>query len=124
VLLAAGRHGDAVELFMTTVGVPPQVVAGMRQSPSWAGAERIAPTLAYDAAVLDDGSVPIDALPRVSCPTAVLTGGDSPPLFASAAAAVVAGLPDGVHRELPGQTHDVQPEALAGAVGDFVGSRS
>jgi pimeloyl-ACP methyl ester carboxylesterase len=32
-LLAKGRRGDAVELFMTTVGTPPEVVARMRNEP-------------------------------------------------------------------------------------------
>ena len=36
-LLASGRRDDAVEYFMTaSVGVPPEVVDGMRKDPSWA----------------------------------------------------------------------------------------
>src|SRR6185437_6873474 len=45
--LAAGRRGDAVELFMTMVGTPADQVAGMRQSPFWPALEAVAPTLAY-----------------------------------------------------------------------------
>jgi len=33
-LMAAGRRGDAVELFMAQVGVPPEVVAQMRNDPT------------------------------------------------------------------------------------------
>lgn len=123
-LLREGRRGDAVELFMTTVGVPPQAIAGMKQSPFWAGAEEIAPTLAYDAAVLGDGSVPAHRLARVGCSTLLLTGGASPPLFSAAAEAAVAALRAGEHRVLAGQIHDVEPEVLAAAVRDFVGSPS
>ena len=47
-LLEEGRRGDAVELFMTTVGVPLEAVAQMRIQPWWAGLEAVAPTLAYD----------------------------------------------------------------------------
>ena len=121
-LLAAGRRGDAVELFLSTVGVPSAVVAGMMQSPFWADAQQVAPSLAHDAAVLDDGSVPVEALRRIGCPTLLLTGGASPPLFAAAATAAVAVLHDGAHRVLDGQRHDVAADVLAAAVRDFVGS--
>ena len=55
-ILAEGRRGDAVALFMTTVGTPPEVAEGMRNEPWWAGMEEIAPTLAYDSEVMGDGS--------------------------------------------------------------------
>lgn len=119
-LLAEDRRGDAVELFLSTVGVPHQAVAGMQQSPFWADAQAIAPALAFDAAVLGDGTVPVEALSRVACPTALLTGGASPPLFLAAAERAVAALPDGIHRVLDGQTHDVAADVLAAAVGEFV----
>src|SRR5215204_2874490 len=33
------RRGDAVELYMTTVGMPQEMVEGMRHDPTWAGLE-------------------------------------------------------------------------------------
>ena len=57
-LLGAGRRGDAVELFMTNVGVPAPVIAGMRSQPGWALLEAIAPTLGYDDQILAGGTVP------------------------------------------------------------------
>ena len=48
--LAAGRHGDAVALFMRSTGTPAGQVDGMRQAPFWPALEAIAPTLAYDHA--------------------------------------------------------------------------
>jgi pimeloyl-ACP methyl ester carboxylesterase len=48
--LAAGRRGDAVEIFLRFVGAPEEMVAGMRHTPVWATLEAVAPTLAYDAA--------------------------------------------------------------------------
>jgi len=123
-LLAEGRRGEAVMLFLRTVGVPEPAIHGMQQSPFWVEAEKIAPTLAYDAAVLADAAVPVDRLGRIACPTAMFTGGASPALFAAAAEGAVAALPDGVHRVLPGQTHDVNPTVLAAAVTDAVGLRS
>ena len=123
-LLTAGRRGEAVALFLRTVGVPESAISGMQQSPFWAEAEKIAPTLAYDAAVLDDAAVPVDRLATITCPTALFTGGASPDLFATAAETALSALPDGSHRVLPGQTHDVDPAVLAAAINDVVGVHS
>ena len=119
-LLAEGRRDEAVALFLRTVGVPDSAIHGMRQSPFWPAGEKIAPTLAYDAAILGDAAVPVDRLATIACPTSLLTGGASPALFAAAAEAAVAVLPEGTHRVLDGQRHDVDPTVLAAAVADVV----
>ena len=120
-LLAEGRRGESVALFLRTVGVPESAITGMQQSPFWAEGEKIAPTLAYDAAVLGDAAVPVDRLATITCPTALFTGGASPGLFAAAAEAAVLALPAGFHRVLDGQIHDVDPAVLADAIAEFVG---
>ena len=40
------QRGDAVVLFMTVVGTPPEMIEGMRQAPVWPMFEAVAPTLA------------------------------------------------------------------------------
>lgn len=51
--IAAGNRGQAVEIFLTkAVGVPPEFVAGMRQSPNWASMESVAHTIAYDGTIM------------------------------------------------------------------------
>jgi hypothetical protein len=81
-LLAQGHRGDAVELFMTTLGTPPEVIGQLRNEPWWAGMEAIAPTLAYDSEVMGDsrrgGTIPVDLVGRVPLATLVLSGGASP----------------------------------------------
>jgi pimeloyl-ACP methyl ester carboxylesterase len=114
-LLAAGRRGDAVALFMTHVGVPEQAVAGIRTQPGWATLEAVAPTLAYDDAVLGDGRAPETS---GGVPALVLSGGASPPALQQAAKAT---LPAEPHRTLDGQTHDVAPDALAPVLAEFFG---
>jgi pimeloyl-ACP methyl ester carboxylesterase len=58
-VLAEGRRGDAVGLFMMLLGMPAEHLEGMRQTPMWPMFEAVAPTLAYDAAALgEDASVP------------------------------------------------------------------
>jgi pimeloyl-ACP methyl ester carboxylesterase len=78
-VLSEDRRGDAVELFMTMVGMPQEMVEGMRHTPRWTGLEAIAPTLAYDSEVMGDigrdGTIPVDQASRVTVPALVLTGG-------------------------------------------------
>ena len=112
-LLAAGGRGDAMVLFMSTVGVPQQAIAGMRQSPGWPGMEALAPTLAYDAAVVGDGTVPTRLFSSVKIPTLVLTGGSSGPWAENAARALMAAMPSAEHRILERQTHAVAWDLLA-----------
>ncbi|MDQ4053465.1 MAG: alpha/beta fold hydrolase [Actinomycetota bacterium] len=122
-LLADGRRGDALALFMGMVGLPPEVIAGMRQSPYWSTGEAMAPTLAYDAAVMGDGSVPADTFTRITAPTTVLAGGASPEWFRGSAQAAAAAIPGARYDVLDGQTHDVEPAVLAAGVRDFVAPR-
>ena len=56
-LVAAGRRGDAVELFMVEAAeMPVAAVAAMRAGPGWEQAEAIAHTLAYEADVMGHGN--------------------------------------------------------------------
>src|SRR3990172_2902319 len=86
-LLAEGRRGDAVALAMTTFGAPAEAVAGMRETPIWSMFESVAPTLAYDNAIMGDGSVPSERMASVTVPTLVIDGGASPAFMHNAAQA-------------------------------------
>jgi pimeloyl-ACP methyl ester carboxylesterase len=117
-LLAEGRRGDAVALALTKFGAPAEAVAGMRQAPVWPLFESVAPTLAYDATLMGDESVPSDRLAAVTVPTLVMYGGASPEWMRDAAHAVADVL--GVRgRSLEGQTHDVDPKILAAELEEF-----
>ncbi|WP_137993215.1 alpha/beta fold hydrolase [Streptomyces vilmorinianum] len=98
----------ALELFLseTAVQVPPQL-------------EAVAHTLAYDHAVLGDGTVPAARLGRIHARVLVVDGGASPARTRRAALAVSAALPRGRHRTLTGQTHMVAPHVLAPVLEDF-----
>jgi pimeloyl-ACP methyl ester carboxylesterase len=118
-LLAAGRRGDAAALFMTYVGMPEQVVSGMRGQPFWPVFEAIAPTLAYDDEVLGDGSVPRDVLGKLTVPVLYVDGGASPEPLRAAARGAADATPGARHVTLDGQTHDVAPQALAPVLVEF-----
>ncbi len=122
-LLAAGRRGDAVALFMKLVGIPEEGIAGMRQAPMWPMLEAIAPTLAYDAAVMGaTRGAPVERLSQISVPTLVMDGGENltlMPFMHATAATLSKALPNCRQRTLPGQTHDVNPEVLAPVLIEF-----
>jgi len=118
-LLNEGRRGDAVALAMTTWGAPPEAIAGMRQAPIWPLFEAVAPTLAYDDAIMGDGSIPTARLASITVPTLVMDGGASPAFMHNAAQATAHALPNGQRRTLEGQTHDVAPQVLAPVLVEF-----
>ncbi|WP_436344380.1 alpha/beta fold hydrolase [Natronorubrum sp. FCH18a] len=120
-LISADRRGDAVEYFLTSaVGMPADAVAGLHSSPMWSSFEALAPTLAYDTAVVGDGSLPTERLASVTAPTLVLDGAESPEWARNATRAVADALPDAQYRSLEGQTHDVEPEALVPVLEEFL----
>jgi len=122
-LVSAGRRGDAVELYQTqAVGIPEDVVTQLRHAPFRPGLEAIAHTLAYDAAIVGDLSLPADLLATVTIPALVIGGEYSPPFLRNAARAAASALPHGRLATLPGQTHDINPQAAAPVMAEFLAS--
>jgi pimeloyl-ACP methyl ester carboxylesterase len=118
--IAAGRPGDAMDLFLKLVGVPAEQVQGMHQHPMWPMWEAVAPTLEYDAAVLGENStVPAERAAQVKVPTLVMDGGASYPFMHVSALALARAIPNAQHRTLQNQTHDVSPEVLAPVLVEF-----
>ncbi|GHH15492.1 alpha/beta fold hydrolase [Streptomyces lanatus] len=120
--LGQGRRGDAVELFLRLAGMAEQMIQGARQSPMWAGMETIAPSLAYDNAVMGDGLVPRDRLAAITVPVLAIAGSASPAWMHEAARAVAESVPGGSYRSLEGQTHMVEPDVLAPVLAEFFAS--
>jgi pimeloyl-ACP methyl ester carboxylesterase len=127
--LAEGRRGDAAELFMRLAGASDEMVAGARTSPMWPGLEAIAHTLAYDAACMGDNQPPAARFGKITQPTLVAAGGGSPDsfvggggdFFEKAADAIAASIPHAERQTLAGQTHMVDPKALAPVLARFFG---
>jgi pimeloyl-ACP methyl ester carboxylesterase len=121
-MLAEGRRGDMVELFMTkAVGMPAEFVAPMRSAPWWLVQEAIAHTLVYDAALMGDYLFQAQKFASVTIPTLVIDGGTM--AWASNAAQTVAvALPNAQRRTLAGQPHNVDPAAIAPALAEFFAS--
>ncbi len=127
-LLAAGRHSDAVKYFLTRVqGMPGIAVFFMKLMPKmWANFTKLANTLPYDIAGMGDTQQgkPLDAEEwKGVAPTRVLTGGKSPAAFQHAALAVTEILPQADHRTLPGLNHGavvMAPKKIAPQIIEFI----
>ncbi|NUS74985.1 MAG: alpha/beta hydrolase [Streptomyces sp.] len=117
--LAEGRRGDAVELFLRLTGMPDEMIQGARQSPMWPGMEAAAPSLAYDNAVMGDGLLPRERLASITVPVLAVAGGASPDWLQEATRAVAETVPQGSYRNLAGQTHMVDPNALAPVLAEY-----
>jgi pimeloyl-ACP methyl ester carboxylesterase len=119
-LLATDRRGEAIALFMRFVGAPPEHIAPLRKTPLWTAFEALAPTLAYDAAVLGaDRAVPTSLAARLRAPALVMNGSASYPFMRETARALATSMPAGRYRELAGQRHDVEAAAIAPALVEF-----
>lgn len=122
-MVAAGRRGDAVALFMRIVGVPEEFIPQMRDMAMWPEMEKVAHTLAYDGAIMGDNQsgkpLPPNQWASATSPTLVIVGGESEAFFQNGTQALVDILPNAQRRTLKGQTHEVSAEALAPVLVEF-----
>jgi pimeloyl-ACP methyl ester carboxylesterase len=116
-LLAADRRGDAVRLFLRRAGLPAVFAKLMRLLPIWSKLEALAPTLAYDDAVLGVAApgepLPAERWATVTIPCLCAAGGKSPPWMQDGMRALARALPNASFQLLEGQTHVVKPKVHA-----------
>jgi pimeloyl-ACP methyl ester carboxylesterase len=116
-LLDADRRADAITLFLKFVGAPDAAIANMKTSPAWPVMLAMAPTLAYDNALLgEDRSVPVGIAARVKATTLVMDGGASTgsmPFMRPTADKLAQNIPDARRLTVMGQAHDVSAKVLA-----------
>lgn len=65
-------------------------------------------------------ALPTDLASKVSTPTLVIDGENSPPIMHSAARALSDTLPDAQRRTLAGQNHDINPDVTAAVLEEFL----
>jgi pimeloyl-ACP methyl ester carboxylesterase len=119
-LLDAGRPGDAMALFMKTIGLPDEMIGAMRQAPTWSGMETMAPTLVYDATVMGDSLLPSALAASVEAPTLVLDGSDTGPWAAESARALAGALPNSERHTFQGQNHAIAWDVLGPVLKQFL----
>lgn len=128
-LIDADRRGDAVEYWQTHLGIPAEVIAHMRQSSMWPGLEALAPTLPYDATILQGlqagDPAPLRQWASVTVPTLVMDGTvmmgseDFHAFMRHGADALAGVLPNAQRRTLEGQDHGPADDVLAPALRAF-----
>jgi len=120
-----GRRGDAVKVFLKSVGVPAFVMALMRWLPVWAKVTAVAHTLPHDGAIVREFQrgepLPAAAWVNVTMPTLVIDGGKSPEWMRNGTRALASALTNAQYRTLEGQTHDVRAKAVAPVLKEFFG---
>lgn len=120
-LIAQGRNSDAVVLFQReSVGFADEFIAQFQKHPAWPAFEALAPTLLYDTIIGNPGLIPFDRLARITAPTLVVDGGDSPAWQQHACEDIARALPNGTHARVPGQSHIMNKQATAPVLLDFL----
>jgi len=119
-LVAEGNRGDAARLFLTeAVQLPPQVVAMIDKSPDWPAMFALAHTLQYDIEVCDNNEIRPEQLGKITSPTLVLGGENSPDWFHTSVRATADAIPGARHQFLTGQDHGAADDVLAPVLLDF-----
>lgn len=115
--VAAGPAGDAVGYFLTSAGVPDEIVTDMRGGDTWSAMGPIAHTLVYDSVISE--ATTRELLASVTVPTLVLDSQGSSDDLTGMAATVAGWLPHSSHRSLAGAWHGVPDDVLAPVLADY-----
>ncbi|WP_460886746.1 alpha/beta hydrolase [Promicromonospora xylanilytica] len=117
-LLDAGDHENAMRHYMKDM--PPEWLAGIESSPDWPVIARTVATyradaqsLAWAQRKLDDGTL------DVTVPVLAMYGTETFPQMPVAAASIVAAVPEGTEKEMPGAMHSWEPEPMAALLAEF-----
>lgn len=123
-MVEAGKRGEAVKLFLRTVGVPSFFLALMRLMPAWRKMTAVAHTLPYDLSIVvphaQGRPLPAGYYDQVRPEVLAMAGGKSPEYMRNAQAAVADAVPRGRLEVLPGQTHMLRAKAAAPPVTRFL----
>ncbi|MEU4446239.1 alpha/beta hydrolase [Actinosynnema sp. NPDC050801] len=121
--VAEGRRGDAVKLFMRSVGTPGFFVAVLQVMPPWKKLKAVAHTLSHDFALVGEFQrgtpPPADRWAGAEVPALVIAGGKSPEYMRNAQRFLASALPQGELTVLSGQTHVVKAAATAPVLVEF-----
>ncbi|WP_217576090.1 alpha/beta fold hydrolase [Mesorhizobium sp. GbtcB19] len=121
--VAAGRRGDALRIFLKSVGMPRPLVFLMRLTPIWPKLKAVAHTLPYDGAIVADDQRGKPLVPgrwaSMTVPTLVTDGGRSPPWMRHGNKALADTLPNARYLTLAGQNHMLKPGPHVPVLVDF-----
>lgn len=117
-LLAKDKKGEAVALFVKSVGVTDKQTAAMERLPMWKGLTGMARTLAYDTIELMEQYPKLDTA-GINAKTIVMYGSASPAFMGDTASRLAEVMPNAKLQPIEGQTHDVKAGVLAPVLAKF-----
>ncbi|SFP72813.1 Pimeloyl-ACP methyl ester carboxylesterase [Mesorhizobium sp. NFR06] len=121
--IATGRRGNAVRIFLKSVGMPRPLVFLMRLTPIWSKLKAVAHTLPYDGAIVADDQLGRPLVPgrwgAVEAPVLVTDGGGSPAWMRHGNQALADALPNALYLTLAGQNHMLKAAVHAPVLVDF-----
>jgi pimeloyl-ACP methyl ester carboxylesterase len=94
-------------------------VSFARSQPWWAAQEALAHTLAYDATIMGDYSLPTTEAASIKIPTLVMAGGASWEWMQNTAQTLARLIPAAQYQTLAGQEHNVNPAVIAPVMKEF-----
>jgi pimeloyl-ACP methyl ester carboxylesterase len=122
-VVAAGRRGEAVKMFLRLVDLPSIALLMMPLMPAWSKLKAVAHTLPYDITIVQDNQrgQPFRAgrWSGATMPTLAMDGSRSPAWMRNGMRALAGMLPNAAFRTLDGQTHMVKAAALAPVLTEF-----
>ncbi|GAA4369671.1 alpha/beta fold hydrolase [Agromyces bauzanensis] len=118
--LSAGDHEGTIEFYMSDM--PREWLEGAKQSPAWSTMVAIAPSLEPDAESLawTQSAPRAELFAGITQPTLALVGDETLPIMTSAAASIVATMPDAQTRTIPAANHQWEPRTMALAIAEFL----
>ena len=120
---AAGDREGILRFFNSeVVGMPEEMLDGMRGTPMWEPMLAMTYTVKYDGFCLggDEQDIPAETFAKVTVPfLSVCSSGTQLPWLHDAAQVVAQALPNGTAVELPGEFHQVPAATRAPALAEF-----
>ena len=124
-LIDAGELEEALLVFFReVVEMPERELESYRRLPVWPVRVRLAPTIPREMVAEAEYRFDPEPFSRLSTPSLLLLGGDSPPLFRKAIETLDEVLPDSRVRVMPGQQHiamDTAPDLFLEELVTFLG---
>jgi hypothetical protein len=117
-LLSEDKRGDAVALFVKSVGVTDKQIAAMERLPMWKGLTAMAHTLAYDTIELME-QYPALGIKGINVKTLVAYGSASPSFMRDTAHRLSKDIMNAKLQPVEGQVHDVKADVLAPILAKF-----
>ncbi|MDB5177014.1 MAG: alpha/beta hydrolase [Candidatus Saccharibacteria bacterium] len=117
-LLSQDKRGDAIALFVKSVGVSDKQIAAMERLPMWKGLTAMAHTLAYDTIELME-QYPTTDIKDITTKTLIMYGTASPSFMDDTAQKLSEVMTNATIHPLEGQVHDVKADVLAPVLAEF-----